>query len=85
MERNDAVMPGVAIFCAAVMWIVLLFLFNKETAPEPVVVDPAVVADQHGRLTAAADLAEGALHLVDSGAARDAADGAAELAGGGSR
>ncbi|MCT2171771.1 dTDP-4-dehydrorhamnose reductase [Kocuria rhizophila] len=32
-------------------------------------VDPAVVADQHGRLTAAADLAEGALHLVDSGAA----------------
>ena len=44
MERNDAVMPGVAIFCAAVMWIVLLFLFNKETAPEPVVVDPAVAA-----------------------------------------
>lgn len=32
-------------------------------------VDPAVVADQHGRLTAAVDLAEGALHLVDSGAA----------------
>lgn len=44
VERNDAVMPGVAIFCAAVMWIILLFLFNKETAPEPVVVDPAVVA-----------------------------------------
>lgn len=44
MERNDAVMPGVALFCAAVMWIILLFLFNKETAPEPVVVDPAVVA-----------------------------------------
>lgn len=43
MERNDAVMPGVAIFVAAVMWILLLFLFNKETAPEPVVVDPAVV------------------------------------------
>lgn len=43
MERNDAVMPGVAIFCAAVMWVILLFLFNKETAPEPVVVDPAVV------------------------------------------
>lgn len=36
-------MPGVAIFCAAVMWVILLFLFNKETAPEPVVVDPAVV------------------------------------------
>jgi len=27
------------------MWIILLFLFNKETAPEPVVVDPAVVAN----------------------------------------
>ena len=27
------------------MWIVVLFLFNKETAPEPVVVDPAVVAN----------------------------------------
>lgn len=36
-------MPGVAIFVAAVMWIILLFLFNKQTAPEPVVVDPAVV------------------------------------------
>ncbi|MFC4426225.1 c-type cytochrome [Deinococcus navajonensis] len=45
MERNDAVMPLVAIFCAAIMWIILLFLFNKETAPEPVVVDPAVVAN----------------------------------------
>lgn len=44
MERNDAVMPWVAIVCAAIMWIILLFLFNKETAPEPVVVDPAVVA-----------------------------------------
>ncbi|WP_084048151.1 c-type cytochrome [Deinococcus hopiensis] len=37
-------MPWVAIVCAAIMWIILLFLFNKETAPEPVVVDPAVVA-----------------------------------------
>ncbi|BDP40543.1 cytochrome c6 [Deinococcus aetherius] len=45
MERNDAVMPWVAIVCAAIMWIILLFLFNKETAPEPVVVDPAVVAN----------------------------------------
>ncbi|WP_221091259.1 c-type cytochrome [Deinococcus aquaedulcis] len=44
MERNDAVMPWVAIVCAAIMWIILLFLFNKETAPEPVVADPAVVA-----------------------------------------
>ena len=31
-------------------------------------IDPRVVADQHGRLTAAADLAAGALHLVDTGA-----------------
>ncbi|WP_026332481.1 c-type cytochrome [Deinococcus apachensis] len=44
MERNDAVMPWVAIVCAAIMWIILLFLFNKETAPEPVAVDPAVSA-----------------------------------------
>lgn len=44
MERNDAVMPWVAIVCAAIMWIILLFLFNKATAPEPVTVDPAVVA-----------------------------------------
>lgn len=45
MERNDAVMPLVAILCAAVMGIVMLFLFNKETAPEPVVADPAIVAN----------------------------------------
>jgi len=45
VERNDAVMPWVAIVSAAIMWIILLFLFNKETAPEPVVVDPAVVAN----------------------------------------
>ncbi|MBB6017390.1 c-type cytochrome [Deinococcus radiopugnans] len=38
-------MPWVAIVCAAIMWILLLFLFNKETAPEPVTVDPAVVAN----------------------------------------
>ncbi len=38
-------MPWVAIICAAIMWIILLFLFNKATAPEPVVVDPAVVAN----------------------------------------
>lgn len=44
MERNDAVMPWVAIVSAAIMWILLLFLFNEETAPKPVVVDPAVVA-----------------------------------------
>ena len=45
VERNDAVMPWVAIVSAAMMWILLLFLFNKETAPEPVVVDQAVVAN----------------------------------------
>jgi mono/diheme cytochrome c family protein len=44
VERNDAVMPWVAIVCAAIMWIILLFLFNKETAPEPVVIDPAITA-----------------------------------------
>ncbi|WP_083653158.1 c-type cytochrome [Deinococcus marmoris] len=38
-------MPWVAIVCAAIMWILLLFLFNKETAPEPVTVDPAIVAN----------------------------------------
>ncbi|WP_415787114.1 c-type cytochrome [Deinococcus saxicola] len=38
-------MPSVAIVCAAIMWILLLFLFNKETAPEPVTVDPAIVAN----------------------------------------
>ncbi len=44
MERNDAVMPSVAIVIAAVLWILLLFLFNKETAPEPVKLDPAINA-----------------------------------------
>ncbi|MDV6376074.1 c-type cytochrome [Deinococcus arenicola] len=38
-------MPWVAIVCAAIMWIILLFLFNKETAPEPVTIDPAIVAN----------------------------------------
>ena len=45
MERNDAVMPWVAIVCAAIMWIILLGLFKGATAPEPVVVDPTVVAN----------------------------------------
>ena len=44
MERNDAVMPSVAIVIAAVLWILLLFLFNKDTAPEPVKIDPALTA-----------------------------------------
>lgn len=45
MERNDATMPLVAIFCAAIMWILLLWMFNGETAPKPANVDPAVVAN----------------------------------------
>ncbi len=44
MERNDAVMPAVAIVVAAIMWIILLFMFNSETAPAPVAVDPALTA-----------------------------------------
>ncbi|WP_185974720.1 c-type cytochrome [Deinococcus detaillensis] len=44
MERNDAVMPSVAIVIAAILWIVLLFLFNKDTAPEPIKIDPAITA-----------------------------------------
>jgi len=37
-------MPSVAIVLAAIMWITLLFLFNQETAPEPVKIDPALNA-----------------------------------------
>ena len=44
VERNDATMPLVALLCAAIMTILLLFQFNKETAHEPVAVDPAVAA-----------------------------------------
>lgn len=44
MERNDATMPLVALLCAAIMGIILLFLFSEETAPKPVAVDPAVSA-----------------------------------------
>lgn len=44
MERNDAVMPSVAIVVAAFMWIILLFMFNNDTKPEPVKVDPALSA-----------------------------------------
>ncbi|GAA5502812.1 hypothetical protein Dxin01_02559 [Deinococcus xinjiangensis] len=44
MERNDATMPLVAIFCAAIMWILLLWMFNGETTPKPVAVDPAMTA-----------------------------------------
>ena len=44
MERNDATMPLVAIVCAAIMWILLLWMFNGETAPKPVEVDPAMTA-----------------------------------------
>ena len=44
MERNDAVMPAVAIVVAAFMWIILLFMFNSSTAPEPIVADPALTS-----------------------------------------
>ena len=44
MERNDAVMPSVAIVVAALMWIMLLFMFNNDTKPEAVVADPALTA-----------------------------------------
>ncbi|WP_424950059.1 c-type cytochrome [Deinococcus sp.] len=44
MERNDAVMPSVAIVVAALMWIILLFMFNNDTRPEPIKVDPALSA-----------------------------------------
>ena len=44
MERNDVVMPLVAIFFAAIFGVITLFLFNAATAPEPVTVDPAVMA-----------------------------------------
>lgn len=44
MERNDAVMPAVAIVVAAIMWIITLFLFNQDLAPTPVKVDPKLTA-----------------------------------------
>jgi len=44
VERNDAVMPAVAIVVAAIMWIITLFLFNQDLAPAPVVVDPKLTA-----------------------------------------
>ncbi|WP_407570085.1 c-type cytochrome [Deinococcus altitudinis] len=44
MERNDAVMPAVAIVVAAFMWILLLFMFNNDTKPTAVVADPALTA-----------------------------------------
>lgn len=44
MERNDATMPLVALFCAGIMTILLLFIFNTHTAQKPVAVDPAVAA-----------------------------------------
>ncbi|WP_350244473.1 cytochrome c [Deinococcus sonorensis] len=37
-------MPSVAIVVAAIMWIILLFMFNTQTAPEPVAADPALSA-----------------------------------------
>lgn len=42
MERNDVVMPTVAIVVAVVMWFVTLVLFNNATHVAPVAVDPAL-------------------------------------------
>lgn len=44
MERNDATMPLVALFCATVMAILLLFIFNKETGHKVTAADPALAA-----------------------------------------
>lgn len=44
MERNDATMPLISLLCAAIMSVILLFLFAEETKPKPVVIDPAVSA-----------------------------------------
>ncbi|PYE54453.1 c-type cytochrome [Deinococcus yavapaiensis] len=44
MERNDAVMPGVAIVVAALMWVLLLWLFNNETQVPKVEVNPQLKA-----------------------------------------
>ena len=44
MERNDAVMPMVAIVVAAVMWVLLLFTFNLDTQVPKVEIDPALKA-----------------------------------------
>lgn len=44
MERNDAVMPMVAIVVAAIMWVILLFTFNAGTQVPRVEVSPEVRA-----------------------------------------
>ncbi len=44
MERNDIVMPSVAIVVAAVMWVLLLFMFNNETQAPPIEVSPQAKA-----------------------------------------
>lgn len=44
MERNDAVMPMVAIVVAAIMWVVLLFTFNVDTQVPKVAISPEVKA-----------------------------------------
>ncbi|ADV66739.1 c-type cytochrome [Deinococcus maricopensis] len=43
MERNDAVMPAVAIVIAAIMWVLLLFIFGGETAAPKVEVTPQAI------------------------------------------
>ncbi|WP_027482572.1 c-type cytochrome [Deinococcus pimensis] len=44
MERNDAVMPSVAIVVAAIMWVILLFTFNAETQVPKVEISPELQA-----------------------------------------
>ena len=44
MERNDAVMPMVAIVVAAIMWIVLLGIFNASTHVPKIEVSPELKA-----------------------------------------
>lgn len=44
MERNDAVMPAVAIVVAAIMWVILLFTFNAGTEVPKVEVSPELQA-----------------------------------------
>lgn len=44
MERNDAVMPMVSIVVAAIMWVLLLFIFAKDTHVPAVEISPELKA-----------------------------------------
>ncbi len=45
MERNDAVMPMVAIVVAAIMWVIMLFTFNSATHVPKVEISPELQAN----------------------------------------